>query len=338
MRLFPRNCLLAVLASLLLNACGGSDPAAPSAQPTRLLAAGATIAAPTSYLKSVQQLYVAYFGRPADAGGLASFESQLAATVAPTDIQLLTGAYNGNASIRSLVNSFAVSDESKALYGGDTRAFVTAIYTNVLNRAPDTEGLNFWVNDIDHNGLNRANASLAIVAGALVNASAQGQVDARVVNNKIMIATAFTTAVPVATFRGNTAAALARAMLAKVDQNTTLASFQTTIDSTIKSIADAAPSIYAGVYNGTYNGSDSGTFTFTVASNGSISGSGKSSVYGTDLVITGTLGNYSSSPVPVSGSIGPFGFVATIDANTGRVVGQYSGSGVSGNISAQRAP
>lgn len=337
MRLFDPKILLAALVLLLLSACGAGDTTVPSAQPNRLAAASGTVA-PAGYQQSVQQLYVAYFGRPADAGGLANFQEQLAATAAPTDIQQLTGAYNGNAAIRALVNSFAVSDESKALYGGDTRAFVTAIYTNVLNRSPDAEGLNFWANDIDHNGLNRANASLAIVAGALVNSTAQGQVDARVINNKIAVATAFTAVVPLATFRGNAAAALARAMLAKVDQNTTLQSFQATIDSAIKAIADAAPSIYAGVYNGTYNGSDSGTFTFTVAANGSISGSGKSSIYGTDLVITGTLGNYSASPVPVSGSIGPFGFVATIDANTGKVVGQYSGSGVAGNISAQRAP
>jgi hypothetical protein len=338
MSLFLRKILLGACAALvfplLLSACGG-DGGGPAARADSQLAAGTT-AVPANYLQSVQQLYVAYFGRPADAGGLASFQAQLAATGAPTDIQQLTGAYNSNAAIRSLVNSFAVSDESKALYGGDTRAFVTAIYTNVLNRAPDADGLNFWVNDIDNKGLNRANASLAIVAGALLNTSAQGQVDARVVNNKITIATAFTVTVPVVAFSGTTAAAMARAMLAKVDQNTTLQSFQATMTSTIQSMTEAGPSIYAGTYKGSYDGSDMGTFTFTVSSNGLISGSGLSSVFGTQLIITGTLGSTSASPVPVSGSIGPFVFAATIDATTGKVVGNYTGSGVAGNITAQR--
>ncbi len=103
-------------------------------------------------------------------------------------------------------------------------------------------------------------------------------------------------------------------------------------------MTDGAPSIYAGTYSGTYNGSDSGTFTFTVAPNGTMSGSGKSSIYGTILVITGTLGSASTSPLPVTGFIGPFQFNATIDAATGKVLGQYSGDGVSGNITAQRAP
>lgn len=338
MNFFPRKAALAAFAALvfplLLTACGGGEASGPG---TRLLASS-TSAAPASYLQSVQQLYVGYFGRPADAGGMANFQAQLAASGAPADIQKLTEAYRTNAAVRALVDSFAISDESKALYSGDTRAFVTAIYTNVLNRAPDAEGLNFWADAIDRHGLNRANASLAIMAGAMLNATPQGQVDARAINNKITVATSFTATVPVTTFRGDIAAALARAMLAKVNQDTTLQTFQATMDSTIKSIADAAPSIYAGSYAGSYNGSDSGSFTFTVAANGSISGSGLSSVFRTQLVITGTLGSVSTSPVPVNGTIGPFVFVATIDANTGKVVGHYTGSGVSGNITAQRAP
>lgn len=128
----------------------------------------------------MQQICVACFGRAADAGGLASFEAQLAAAGAPNDIQKLTGAYNNNPAIRSLVDSFAVSDESKALYNGDTRPFVTAIYNNVLNRAPDAGGISYWIDAIGHQGLNRANASLAIMAGALLNTTAQGQADAHV--------------------------------------------------------------------------------------------------------------------------------------------------------------
>lgn len=322
---------------LLLAACGGANTSSPDTHSERLLASSTAVVA-ADYQQSVQQLYIAYFGRPADSGGLASFEAQLAAAGAPVDVQRLTGSYDGNPAIRSLVDSFAVSDESKALYSGDTRTFVTAIYANLLNRAPDAPGLAFWVDAVDNKGLNRANASLAILAGAMLNTTAQGQIDARVINNKVTIATNFTAAVPKATYRGNTAAAIARAMLAKIDQNTTLASFQPTITSTIKAIADAVPSIYAGNYSGSYDGSDTGTFTFTIDTNGAINGNGKSSVYGTVLVITGTLGSGSTSPLPLGGYIGPYAFSGTIDAATGRLVGNYSGSRVAGNIVAQRAP
>jgi hypothetical protein len=74
-----------------------------------------------------------------------------------------------------------------------------------------------------------------------------------------------------------------------------------------------------------------------VASNGAIGGSGKSSVFGTILLISGTLGNTSISPVQVQGAIGSFPFTATIDAATGKVVGQYGGAGASGKITAQRS-
>lgn len=326
----------AVLAfPLLLAACGGGNTSSPDTHSERLLASSTAVAA-ADYQQSVQQLYIAYFGRPADSGGLASFEAQLAAAGAPADVQKLTGSYASNQVIRSLVDSFAVSDESKALYSGDTRTFVTAIYANLLNRAPDAPGLAFWIDAIDKQGLNRANASLAILAGAMLNTTAQGQIDARVINNKVTIGTNFTASVPTATYRGNTAAAIARAMLAKIDQNTTLASFQPTITSTIKAVADAAPSIYAGDYSGSYGGSDIGTFTFTIATNGAINGNGKSSLNGTILVITGTLGATSTSPVPLGGYIGPFAFSGTVDAATGKLVGNYSGSGVAGNIVAQR--
>lgn len=341
MKLVPRKGRIAACATLaitlLLAACGGGGgDTGPASGPTRLLAGTTAVAA--DYRNSVQQIYVAYFGRPADAGGLASFQSQLAAAGAPVDLQQLSAAYKTSAVIRALVDSFAVSDESKALYSGDTRTFVTAIYTNVLNRAPDQGGLDFWVDAIDNQGLNRANASLSIMAGALVNSTTQGQADGRVITNKVAIASSFTVAVPDTAYRGDAAAAKARAMLALINESTTLQAFQATLDSTVKSMADAAPSIYAGTYNGTYNGSDSGSFSFTVAPNGTMSGSGLSSIYGTQLVITGTLGTASTSPLPVTGFIGPFSFTATIDAATGKVVGQYSGNGVSGNITAQRAP
>jgi hypothetical protein len=196
------------------------------------------------YNEAVQSLYVAYFGRAADSGGLANFEAQLAALGAPKDLPSISAAYSSNSAIRSLVDAFGTSDESKALYTGDTSSFVTAIYNNVLNRGPDSEGLNFWVNAIDHGGLSRGNASLSIMSGALSNTSVQGQADSALVKNKIAVASNFTFAIDtpaeVQAYSGNAAAATVRSLLSGVTASTDASQFQTTVEGTLSSLGHAS--------------------------------------------------------------------------------------------------
>ena len=87
------------------------------------------MSSPSSYSSLVQELYVAYFGRPADYYGLQNFETALAAANAPTDPAALALAYSTNAAVKSLVDSFGTSAESTALYGsGSTESFVNAIF------------------------------------------------------------------------------------------------------------------------------------------------------------------------------------------------------------------
>jgi mono/diheme cytochrome c family protein len=198
------------------------------------------------YNQLVEQLYISYFGRPADPGGLANFSAQLSALGAPVDIQQLNAAYGANSSLRALIDSFGDSDESKALYSGDNNAFVNAIYANVLSRAPDADGQAFWVTALNNGGLTRANASLSIMAGALVNQSAQGQQDGQLVRNRVTVGANFTNALDTQTeisaYAGNQAAATARSMLSTIMANTDPASFGQTIDATIATlIANAAP-------------------------------------------------------------------------------------------------
>ncbi len=61
------------------------------------------------YRDLVQDLYVAYFGRPADSNGLSNFESALLVAGAPTDIQGLVQAYASNSSVKNLIDSFGTS-------------------------------------------------------------------------------------------------------------------------------------------------------------------------------------------------------------------------------------
>lgn len=211
--------------------------------------------AAADYDTVVQQLYVAYFGRPADVDGLANFTAALDATGVEATAAGVEAAYNSNATIKALVDSFGTSDESIALYGSGTEeSFVFAVYENVLNRVPDQEGFDFWVSAIKNGVLSQGNAALSIMAGALANDSEQGQADAALVNARITVATNFTTAITTenATYSGDAAAASAREMLATVTASTDVTEFQSTIVSTLASITNPG----AG-----------STFTLTTAAN-----------------------------------------------------------------------
>jgi serralysin len=231
--------LIGMAMAAMLCACGAGreTPAPPKAPAPQYLAAGIVT---TDYRTVVQQLYIAYFGRPADTGGEANFESQLLALGAPTDIQSLDAAYGANAGVRSLVNSFSASTEATALYSGGTTAYITAVYMNVLGRAPDAAGLAFWVKEVDSGTLTRAKASLSIMAGALKNTSAQGLLDEKTVNNKVKVATNFTIAVSTAArngYAGDAAASRARAMLSAVTSTTDTVAFQATVSALVQSLA-----------------------------------------------------------------------------------------------------
>lgn len=223
-----------------LTACGGGGAGSDMAQGAPASTDKFAPFIATDYNTVVQQLYIAYFGRPADPTGLANFTTQLAAVQAPANIQQFNTAYTGSPDVRNLIDSFGTSPESNALYTGGTESFLTSIYTNVLGRAPDADGLRFWVDAIDNKGLTKANASFAIMAGALVNNSPQGLVDAALIRNRVAVATQFTaslaTPAQVNAYSGDRAAAVARGMLATVNQNTDPAAFQSTIDSTIASL------------------------------------------------------------------------------------------------------
>src|SRR5579872_3558549 len=150
-----KTCLSSVLiGGMALAGCGGasdsktSQPGANTAQQIRPVQK--TSALNNSYATVVQELYISYFGRPADPTGLANFEAALAGANAPEDAQSLLQAYKTNTTVKQLIDSFGTSKESLSLYGsGTTTAFVTAIFTNVLNRQPIASGLAFWVNAID---------------------------------------------------------------------------------------------------------------------------------------------------------------------------------------------
>ena len=94
----------------------------------------------TAVDKSVYLLYQAAFGRKPDRGGLVYWAGQ---------------ADNLGVNISSIANSFVTSTEFTAKYGANPTNldYVSALYQNVLGRAPEQSGLDYWVR--------RANAGMS---------------------------------------------------------------------------------------------------------------------------------------------------------------------------------
>jgi S-layer protein len=216
--------------------------------------------AATDYTALVQQLYISYFGRPADTYGLQAFTTQLNTLGAPTTAAALDALVQSQptGAIAQLVNSFSASPESVALYGTGTSIleiskFVNAIYNNVLHRDADTGGGTYWINAIMSGALSKANAALAITNGALANTSEQGLRDAATVKNTLSVATEFTDSLDsipkINAYAGDAAAAAARGLLLGVSDTTVVADYQVQIDATITALT-APPSVVAALTTG----------------------------------------------------------------------------------------
>ncbi|MDQ1812481.1 DUF4214 domain-containing protein [Massilia sp. CCM 9210] len=190
-----------------------------------------------AYVGLSQALYVSYFGRAADVAGLKSFQAQLTALGAPAGVGEFSARYATDAAVKSLIDSFGTSSESHALYNGDNKAFVNAVFLNLLNRVPGQAGLDFWSGAIDAGALTRANASLSIMAGALANSSIQGREDAALVRAKIDVASNFTFALETdkasAAYNGAEAALIARTLLRSLSADTDILDFQASVKEAI---------------------------------------------------------------------------------------------------------
>lgn len=158
------------------------------------------------YTSAVQQLYVAYFNRPADVAGLAYWEGVVA---------------NANGSTAAVSAAFAASAEYKAAYANmDAYHVVAQVYQNLFGHAPDLPGLNFWGQALLNGQMTVDNVVTQIAAGA------QGS-DMTAYNNKVAAATAFTAALDtpaeVLAYDGADANAAAKAFVSSVTDDASLA-------------------------------------------------------------------------------------------------------------------
>ena len=178
----------------------------------------------TQYDTQIQQLYVAYFNRPADAAGLAHWANAMAQGVTAAQIS----------------SAFAQSLEYQVEYSQSTNAgVVNAVYQNLFGRPAESEGLAFWVKALTEKTMTVENMV------DLISKGAQGS-DKVAFDSKVVVATAFTNALDTdaekAGYSGADANKAAKELLAtiKTAAQATAAIAPAALDASIAKVIKAA--------------------------------------------------------------------------------------------------
>jgi Ca2+-binding RTX toxin-like protein len=148
-------------------------------------------------MATIQGVYVALFGRPADPAGLAFFNT-----------------VTGDGSDLTAIGDLASTAEYQSRFVGLTDfVIVSTIYQSLFNRAGELEGINFFVNELASGRQTINSIAINILDGA------QGA-DLQVVNTKIAAADRYTQRLDlpaeVAAYNGSAAAEQGRAFLTPI--------------------------------------------------------------------------------------------------------------------------
>lgn len=136
-------------------------------------------AAAASYFDTVQKIYIGYYQRPADPGGLIYWAGRLDAT-------------GGN--LTEIIEEFANSPESQALYGTINSTSIgnvlEEIYQSLLGRPADADGKDYYVA-----GFNAGRFTAATIMKNLIDGIGPTGVDRTTFDNKLAAANLFTTTI-----------------------------------------------------------------------------------------------------------------------------------------------
>lgn len=220
----------------------------------------------------VQNAYLAYFGRPADPVGLNYWMAQSDAAV--------------------MKAGFAASVEYATLYAGMTTVQqVSQVYTNMLGRAADVDGLLYWAGEIT---AGRETVSTLVDS---MQANVLG-IDIATVANRLTYATAFTAALDttaeIVGYSGTAAADAARtAVTAVVDTAASLTTATTALATSVATVVGAGTSstgttftLTTGVDQGTAFTGGAGNDTFVATSAGTADAA--NTLNAADVIVGGT--------------------------------------------------
>jgi hypothetical protein len=158
------------------------------------------------YFDTVQEIYIGYYQRPGDPGGLIYWANRL---------------FNSGGNLSEIIEAYANSAEAQALYGtinsSNISTVVNGIYRALFGRDAEAEGLNYYVNGFNLGQFTAATIMLNVLYGA------QNE-DLQSVNNKVTAANLFTWTIDPdlnganfqATYSGDTDAQKARNFLSTV--------------------------------------------------------------------------------------------------------------------------
>jgi hypothetical protein len=161
------------------------------------------------YFDTVQEVYIGYYQRPADPGGLLYWAQRL---------------YGTNGNLNEIIEAFANSSESLSLYGTITSSnistLVDRIYMALFNRPAEAEGKAYYVEGFNAGRFTAAKIMLNVLYGA------QNQ-DLLSINNKVSASNVFTRTIDPelvgynlqATYAGNSDAIAGRDFLTFVTWN-----------------------------------------------------------------------------------------------------------------------
>lgn len=160
----------------------------------------------TAHVNAVQQLYVAYFNRPADAAGLDYWTNVVAAQKGST---------------AAVSAAFAAEAEYKTTYANMTNAqVVNQVYQNLFGRPAETAGQSYWADLLDRKVITIDKVVAEIAKGAQTT-------DAEAYENKVAGAAAFTAALDTTAeqngYRGPDANSQAKAFISSITTDATLA-------------------------------------------------------------------------------------------------------------------
>ncbi len=102
-------------------------------------------------VENVTELYVATFDRVPDKAGLNYW------------------LYDSNLELEGIASSFFDQPETQEKYPKDTTTeeFIISVYNNLFDRDPQSEGLQYWKEELENKNISRSNFILAVINGAL---------------------------------------------------------------------------------------------------------------------------------------------------------------------------
>ncbi len=218
-----------------------------------------------TYDTELQELYVAYYGRPADPVGLTYWNNVIANAVA--------AGQDVDTALDSVRDSFGATEEYLANFDNLTSVQkIARIYNNLFSHDPDPTGLVYWANRLESGELTIGQISKIIADTARQDDT---NVDGIAFNSKVTAAKLFTNAldstVEIVGYSGVAAGNLAKAFISRINSAETLATETTpaALTATVTAVTDAGNTIVAsissvtGPVSGSYKTGQSLNFTVT---------------------------------------------------------------------------